>query len=709
MLQTIKGRLALDFTLLVAGSLIVMLSLTGWLAYHLIDELRPRIRSAIQETQTLNEKNLLLNSAGYLSERLYPHLKTPNLTALNQEIDQINGWLPIQTFLVADLDKRIVTDGSLANPRRGQPVEIPAELLPEQPIIRTMAGGSELFFVIGINDQITGYALVTLSNAALQTSLRMLDDQVGGLWGDANRSLVIGAGFSLLGIGALAGFLIWRLSRSVSRPITEMIRAAEAYASGNLDIALPVRSGDELGHLALALNTMAKELKVSHRRMRHLANYDTLTSLPNRHLFHDRLRHALHAADRGGHQLALLFLDLDGFKAINDSLGHGLGDEVLKLVATRLRDCVRASDTIARLGGDEFTVIAERLHDARDVETLATKLLTCLRQPYPVQGHTLSLSASIGITRYPQDGTAPETLLRNADGAMYLAKRQGKNTYRFFTEELDEHASGRRGLEQSLRQAIEQQEFELHYQPQIDSASGELIGVETLLRWRNPREVIQPAEFIPLLEDTGLITRLTAWILSESCRTLAQWREERLPALRIAINLSAHQLEQPDLVPTIRQILQDNSLAPDALEIEITEGTMLNAEHSQEVAEQLQHLGVRLVIDDFGTGYSSLVSLQRFSVVRLKIDRSFVREVVSDRESTLITSAMIALARQLEIETLAEGVETRDQWLALQEQGCDMIQGYLISEPLPADQFWGWAAKHPGVVVKQALVNRLAG
>ncbi|EGV28110.1 diguanylate cyclase/phosphodiesterase with extracellular sensor [Thiorhodococcus drewsii AZ1] len=694
MLRTIRSRLALSFTLLIAGLLVVMLALTSWLAYRMLSDLRPRIQSAFEETQTLNEKNVLLNSAGYLGERLFPPLFSLNISGINREIEQIRGWLPIQSFVVADSERRILTDGSRRNPRYGQIVAIPSELLPQQPILTSQPDGSELYFTIGNGDRIAGYAAVRISDVALQTSLTMLDQEVTRLWTAYARSLMLGAGLASLLVALVTSLLIWRLARLASEPISEMIAAAEGIALGNLDIALPVRSDDEVGHLALALNTMAQELKVSQRRMRHLANYDTLTGLPNRHLFQDRLRHATQAADRNGTRLGLLFLDLDEFKSVNDSLGHGLGDEVLKLAARRLRETVRSSDTVARLGGDEFTVIAERVKGPEDVEALATKLLAALELPYRVQDHDLTLSASIGITLYPEGALSPEDLLRNADDAMYQAKRQGKNAYRLFDPKQGASIEKQLSLEQMLHKAIARCEFELHYQPQLDAATGDLIAVETLLRWRNPQELIQPSDFIPLLEDMGLITRLTKWIFSESCDRLTEWRADGLSDLRLAVNLSALQLAQPSLLPTLEDILQATQLPPDALEIEISEQTMLHAEQGEEAVDRLHRLGVRLTVDDFGTGASSLAHLHRFAADTLKIDRSLISEIATDRDSANLTAAAIALSRQLGIQTVAKGVERMEQWRSVREQGCDMVQGHLISKPLQADGFLSWARDH---------------
>ncbi|NEV64933.1 putative bifunctional diguanylate cyclase/phosphodiesterase [Thiorhodococcus minor] len=688
--QTIRGRLALHFTLLITGLMLVMLALTGWLGYGMVNDLRPRLQSIFAETQTLNEKNVLLNSASYLSEHLFPHLYGLDVSALNKEIDLVREWLPIQSFVITDANGRIVTDGSLTNHGYGQPHPLPQEPLPGQPILESHPESSTLSFAVGADNRIAGYAVVALSRAALQTSLHMLDEQVTRQWERASLSLLLGAGLILLLVGGIAAILIWRVAQSLSQPITEMVAAAETCANGSLDIALPVRSNDELGHLARALNTMAKELRVSHRRMRHLANYDVLTGLPNRHLFHDRLRHALHAADRNARQVGLMFLDLDGFKTINDSLGHGLGDEVLKLAASRLRETVRASDTVARLGGDEFTVVAEGVHGIPDLLGLAEKLLAILARPYRIQDHQLQLSASIGITLYPRDGATPDALLHSADSAMYEAKRRGKNAYCVFTPELDLNSQGRLSLERHLEQALETGQLELHYQPQVHMASRRLTGAEALLRWRDADASAQPGELIARLEDASIIARMTAWVLAEGCRALAQWRSQGLPELRLAINLATQQLTHPDLPEIARDALADSGLPADALQIELTENSLLNSTSSRQSIERLQGLGAQLAIDNFGTGYSSVVDLHRLAIDTLKIDRSLIQNIATNEDSGLITAALISLAKQLGIRTAAQGVETQAQWSVLHAQGCDIAQGFLMSKPLPADQLLDW-------------------
>lgn len=687
----IRGRLALYFSLLITLLLVFMLAVTGTLAYGLIAELRPQVEATYKEAQTASERRTLINNAEYLGQRLFPFLYDLDISGLNQEIRQIRSWLPVRSFVITDRDGRILTDGSPTNPRYQERLTLPKiTALHTAPRWQALPGGSELLFAIGARDLVVGYAQMRLSDAEMQQSLQTLDERVRGLWARSNRSILLAVALSVMTFAILAIVLTWQLSRALTRPISEMIEASSAYASGNLDVTLPIRANDELGRLALSLNSMANRLKKNSQVMHQLANYDWLTGLANRNLFHERLRQSLSMAARARTQVGLLFIDLDGFKGINDGLGHGLGDEVLKLTATRLREAVRRSDTVARLGGDEFTLIVEAPRSDHDIAMLAGKLLDALAEPFQIRERALYLSASIGIALYPRDAGNAKALLRNADLAMYSAKEQGKGTYRFFTDGLGQRAQHRLHMEHSLREAIDHEEFILHYQPQIHGASGALIGVEALLRWRRPSGLVPPDEFIPILEDTGLITRLTAWVLNEACRTIAQWHARGLTGLRIAINLSALQLQQASLLTTIEQALAETGIDPRALEVEITESTLLNAEHGQEIATALQELGVRLAIDDFGTGYSSLIYLHRFAVDTIKIDRSFVRDIVLDRDSAVITSAVITLAQQLGIETVAEGIETAAQMRILLDQGCSLIQGYLISRPLPSDELLDW-------------------
>jgi diguanylate cyclase (GGDEF)-like protein len=414
--------------------------------------------------------------------------------------------------------------------------------------------------------------------------------------------------------------------------------------------------------------------------------------LPNRNLFYDRMRHATEKAKRCGEEIALLFLDIDRFKHVNDTLGHDIGDELLRQVARRLQSVVRRSDTLARMGGDEFTIIAEDIGNDLAPQKMARQIIDALSPAFLLGERSLCVSASIGIALFPKDAEDIDTLIRNADTAMYVAKEQGRATFRFFTAQLNQLAHQRLEMEQNLRQAIAQQHFELHYQPQVQASDGRLIAIEALLRWRQDGEPQSPEAFIPVLEEIGLITQITGWVLREACAAGARLAEQGAPDVRVAVNLSAMQFQQSDLPDLIDEALADSSIQPEQLEVEITESTLLEREHSRNNASQLVKRGVRIAIDDFGTGYSSLTYLKRFRVDALKIDRSFVQNILSDPEDAQITSAVIALAQGLVIDCVAEGVEDIAQFHLLRELGCELIQGYLVCRPIDSDALMVWAA-----------------
>lgn len=419
----------------------------------------------------------------------------------------------------------------------------------------------------------------------------------------------------------------------------------------------------------------------------HQASHDVLTGLPNRSLLHDRISHAV-ARSRGGLN-AVLFLDLDRFKLVNDSYGHAVGDGLIREVASRLSGCLREGDTVARLGGDEFAVLLEDLSSAEDVARLAGKLRDRLAENVRVGGLELPLSASIGIALAPRDGTNPETLLKHADIAMYRAKEYGRNGYCFYASEMDHHAHRRLTVESELRRALVAGELEVHYQPQIDLASGAPIGAEALVRWRHPvRGMVLPAEFISVAEETGLIVPLSEQVLRAACRESARWREAGRPDLKVAVNLPAHQFRQRDLVAKLTAILAETGGHASQLELEITESVaMADADGSAAVLASLREHGISLAIDDFGTGYSSLSYLKRFPIDAIKIDRSFIRGIPNDGDDTAIVQAIIAMARSLRLSLLAEGVETPEQRGFLLDQGCQSAQGYLFGRAMPATEF----------------------
>ena len=428
--------------------------------------------------------------------------------------------------------------------------------------------------------------------------------------------------------------------------------------------------------------------KQTEARLQQMAHFDSLTQLPNRPMVLSRLEHALAAAQRQHHRVGVLFIDLDNFKTINDSLGHNAGDSLLQAVAQRLQQRTRRDDTLGRLGGDEFILVLETLRDGSDAAAVAQELLRLLSTPFPIGPHEVYVQASIGISLYPDDGTEVEELLRDADAAMYQAKHAGRGTYRYYTEALTQAAQERLQLDTRLRRALERGEFELWYQPLYRLADGHLIGLEALVRLAQPGlPPVSPAEFIPLLEDTGQIVVLGEWVTREACRQARVWLDEGLDVGRVAVNLSSIEMQRGGAVERVERALRDTGLPPERLELEITEsGLMQQGDHGERFLHSLHAMGVRLAIDDFGTGYSSLAYLKRFPVSKLKIDRSFIRDLASDGSDAQLVSTMVVMGRGLGLSVLAEGIETAAQRRRLVEIGCEAGQGFHFSRPLPAAQ-----------------------
>jgi diguanylate cyclase (GGDEF)-like protein/PAS domain S-box-containing protein len=430
-------------------------------------------------------------------------------------------------------------------------------------------------------------------------------------------------------------------------------------------------------------------LKQTEAELARLAHYDPLTGLPNRLLAQSRLDFALQRAEHQGRRLALLFIDMDRFKTVNDSLGHQVGDELLCAVAARFRNATGDADTVARLGGDEFLVIVENIGNARAAADVARDLLGCLSAPFQLpSGHEVFVDASIGISLFPEDGTTATDLVRSADAALYRAKDLGRNTFHFYTPSLVDAASDRLELEGRLRRALARDEFIVHYQPLLECETSAIVGVEALVRWQPPGEpMVYPGRFIELAEETGLIGALGDWVLETACRQVQRWRRGGSPDLRLSVNMSARQLRQPEFPDRVTRILSDTGLDPDALELEITESMLM--EHGSMVVgtlHALRSLGVRVAIDDFGTGYSSLAYLKRLPLDTLKIDRSFVADIPNHEGGTEIAAAIIALAHTLHLEVLAEGVENQTQLNFLKAQGCDYFQGFLICPGVNAEE-----------------------
>jgi diguanylate cyclase (GGDEF)-like protein/PAS domain S-box-containing protein len=452
----------------------------------------------------------------------------------------------------------------------------------------------------------------------------------------------------------------------------------------------PVRDDrGQVTHFVEVMNDVT-EAKSYEEQLARQANFDTLTGLANRNLLADRLHQAIAAARRDGERAATVLLDIDNFKVVNDSLGHGVGDELLRVLAGRLRDNVRESDTVARLGGDEF-VLVFRCGEPHEATTLIEKVLEALAQPVTVAGRPMRVTASGGVSLFPQDGQDAETLLRNADAAMYRAKELGRNRFQFFTADVHERIQRRLELHTSLRLALERGEFELHYQPQVGLSDGSIVAVEALVRWRHPQKgLVPPAQFIAFAEETGLIIPIGTWVLNEACRQNKAWQDAGLPRIPIAVNMSARQCEQENVAEVVEHALAASGLEPRYLELEITESvSMADPQASVPLMQRLKATGVTLSIDDFGTGFSNLSYLPRFPVDRLKIDLSFVREIARDPGSLAVSEAIINMSHSLNLQVVAEGVETQRQLELLHARNCDTIQGYFFSPPVTGEVLAG--------------------
>lgn len=436
--------------------------------------------------------------------------------------------------------------------------------------------------------------------------------------------------------------------------------------------------------------------KEAEARIQFLAHHDTLTQLPNRLMMMDRLEHMLAAAKRHAKMVGVLFIDLDNFKTVNDSLGHHAGDELLKRVAGRIQSCLRAADMVARLGGDEFLVVVSDLALAEDVVPVAEKLLQAVSESFSIEGHILTVSPSIGISIFPRDGNDRDALIKNADAAMYLAKESGRNNFQFYTSQLSKGAFEALAMESGIRRAIEQVQFLAHYQPEVSLVTGEMTGIEALIRWKHPElGVLGPDKFISVAEHRGLIMPIGKWMLQEATKQNAAWQRMGLPKVPIAVNLSPLQFKQPQLVELVTRALEDAGLEGQYLELEITENLLM--QDTQQVAKtlgELKKLGVKLTVDDFGAGYSSLSYLKRYPIDKLKIDRSFIRHIPGSIEDTAITNAMISLSKSLGMKVLAEGVEREPQAEFLRGQKCDEMQGYLVAAPMSAVDFEAWVASY---------------
>jgi diguanylate cyclase (GGDEF)-like protein/PAS domain S-box-containing protein len=493
-------------------------------------------------------------------------------------------------------------------------------------------------------------------------------------------------------------------NRSVALPPTCILRRRDGSQSSIEDSAAPIH--DRHGRVTGAVMVFhdVSTARAMSLQLAYLAQHDPLTDLPNRSLLNDRLVQAISMAQRHHSPLAVLYMDLDRFKHINDSLGHLVGDHLLQSIATRLSASARASDTVCRLGGDEFVVLLPEVVDANATAVCAEKLLQSVESGHLVDGNELHITASIGIALYPEDGTEAELLLHNADSAMYEAKDRGRNNYQFYRSQLNSNAVERQSMEGGLRHALERQELELYYQPIVNLASGAIVAAEALIRWQHPTQGnVLPSQFVPIAEECGMIVPIGQWVLREACRQAKHWQDLGLPPMRLAVNTSAVELRSKDFVAAVARILEETGFDPWRLELELTETFLMqDSQATAVVLSALKEHGVSLALDDFGTGYSSLSYMRRFPIDALKIDQSFVRDLNTDEDDASVVSAIIRMAKSLHMRAVAEGVETREQRAFLERRRCNEAQGYYFSRPLNADGFadllfaapW-WVPKSP--------------
>ena len=467
----------------------------------------------------------------------------------------------------------------------------------------------------------------------------------------------------------------------------EIITAETTQKTSDPHLKVLQQANANLVIATIEAHKLAEQIQMSKTHLDHLAHHDGLTDLPNRMLLHDRLGQAIESARRRGRKLALLFMDVDRFKNINDSLGHGIGDQLLQSVAKRLVECVRHSDSVCRQGGDEFIILLAEIEHAEDAALSAQKVLTALAIPHRIDQHDLYISVSIGICIYPDDGSDATSLIKGADMAMYRTKENGGNDYTFFEQNMNTQAVKKLSTETDLQLALQRQEFVLYYQPKINLQSGEIVGVEALIRWRHPQHgLILPGQFIQIAEDCGLIVPIGAWVLREACKQAKAWQDSGFPPLPVAVNISAAQFRRKDFLESLARILKDTGLAARYLELELTESVLMqDANVTVSMLKALKAMGAQLAIDDFGTGFSSLSYLKRFPIDTLKIDQSFMHDItkaMDNLDDAALVTAVIGLGKSLNLCVIAEGVETHEQLVFLQNQGCSEGQGFYFSQPV---------------------------
>jgi diguanylate cyclase (GGDEF)-like protein len=542
---------------------------------------------------------------------------------------------------------------------------------PASPYHDTFTRDMELTHRSAGNQHLAGRLTVTFHDGLVRQDLA--DQRRGGL-------LVLGGAFLLLAIASLVA-----VRRLVAVPLGRLRDSLRHNAVSAQREHLAGSSHDELGEVMYAYNQLLTEIDQRSHDIQHLAYHDPLTGLPNRRLLEDRLGHAVAVAERQGRSVAVLFADIDNFKVVNDTLGHKIGDELIRIVATRLTASTRSMDTVARWGGDEFVVVVENIASPGEAASISEKITEAVGQPIDLGNNLLRIGVSLGISLYPQDGQDVTTLVKNADMALFEAKGRGRNTFHFFDQTMNSRALRRLEIEMALRQAIDHDQLELHYQPKIETTSGRLTGVEALVRWRRPGEgLVPPDQFIPVAEESDLVVAIGDWVLREACAQILRWRAKGLGDIHVAVNLSPRHFRRDEDVDDIIRVVESSGVPARLIEIELTESTLLHdpgrvAEHLKRLRDQ----GFGIAIDDFGTGYSNLSYLRRLPITTLKIDRSFVMDIEQNADNGEIIRAIIAMANTLGLALVAEGVETEGQLAFLRRCSCEVAQGFYFARPMP--------------------------
>lgn len=676
------------FTLVI----VIVMSITVYSVQHRTKDLRDELTEHFKHNHTEFVVNAFQNDSRYMSDRLFNPLYNFDVSAVNEEVRRIFEWLKPEQILILDHEGTIVSDGKEENSRFGQLLDISrykseqnltVQPLPDQNIHR-------LAFPISTSDWLAGYAIIDLSTDRDQEIVNTIEKETENQLKSFYQYYIWLALASLILMFIVGGLVALRLTRSISNPLQEMIHAAEEFASGKLEYQMPnvVNGENEISRLADALQSMAKQIDSAEKRILKQAHFDDLTGLPNRFLSLDRLEQLIREAEREDFKVAVLFLDLDDFKKVNDTMGHDEGDNILVQAAQRLRNAVRKTDIVGRLGGDEFLIITGNIREPSAIQTILDSLLDAFREPfYTLQKQKMTVTLSIGVSIFPSDVNTKAGLLRSADLAMYHAKKSGRNSFSFFTEEMNQAISRRVLIENELHNALAEDQLFVVFQPKYCLRTNKILGVETLVRWKSPRlGMVPPDEFIAVAEHTGQIFNISEFVIARSFEELQTWRELE-PNFEIAINLSPRQFNQENFIVLLDALVNAYNINPNGIEFELTEGVLIRSEdRARDVLEKLSGLGFSLAMDDFGTGYSSLVHLRTYPFDVIKIDRTFVNDICEDPEDRILIEATIAMAQALNMKTVAEGIETLEQLEKLKELGCDIGQGYYLSRPVEPER-----------------------